>query len=120
MHADSSGSANELASQATGFQTVNPASTVTKLGASPLITTTGKTVTLTVTVARIAPAVGTPTGGITVLDNGQPILGGTLVNGKVVIKTAALGVGPHALTAVYGGDGNDSGSQSPTVTVTVN
>lgn len=120
IHADFSGSANDQPSHATVLQTVNPASTVTKLAASPLTTTAGKTVTLTVTVVRVAPATGLATGTVTVLDNGQPILGAPLVSGKAVIKTIALGVGTHPLTAVYGGDGNANGSVSGVVTVTVN
>ncbi len=119
IHADFSGTANELTSHATVLQTVNPASTVTKLAASPLTTTAGKPVTLTVTVARVAPATGLPTGTVTVLDNGQPTSSAPLVNGKAVIKTTTLGVGAHSLTAVYGGDGNDDGSASGAVTVTV-
>ncbi len=36
------------------------------------------------------------------------------------LSTSTLGVGTHPITAVYGGDANNSGSTSPTVNQVVN
>ena len=76
-------------------------------------------VTITVTVKPGAPSVAVPDGAVLVLDGGTPTYFGSLIAGKAVITTTALTVGPHTLTAQYGGNGNFNGSLSLSVTVTI-
>ncbi len=119
VHADYSGDLNDLTSHATITQTVNPANTATTLGANPLSTTFGKTVTLTVTVKRLSPATSTPDGTVTLYDNAQPLVTAPLTSGKAVIKTTTLSSGTHILNALYPGTSNYNGSQSPPVSITI-
>jgi uncharacterized protein (TIGR03437 family) len=67
--------------------------------------------------AIVAPV--TATGTVTFLD-GTAVLGsGTLGGGKATFSTSSLAVGSHSITASYGGDTNDKGSTSATLTETV-
>jgi hypothetical protein len=101
-------------------QTVNKASSSTKLASSLNPSTLGKTVTFTITVATVAPGSGTPTGTVT-LKNGAIIVGtAALTSGKATVSTALLTHGAHSMTAVYSGSANDLGSTSPVLTQTVN
>ena len=68
-------------------------------------------------------AVVTPsgaTGTVTFLDGGTSIGTGSLNNGTATFSTSSLAVGTHSLTAVYGGDGNNTGSTAAAVTLVVN
>jgi len=53
--------------------------------------------------------------------DGAKTLGTGTLNGSGVATymTATLAIGPHSVTAVYGGDANNAGSTSPAVTITV-
>src|SRR5262249_34854864 len=80
-------------------------------------------VTLTATVAPVAPGAGTPTGTVTFRD-GTTTLGTApvaVVSGaaRATLATSTLAGGTHTLTAVYGGDASPATSRSPTVTQTV-
>jgi hypothetical protein len=98
---------------------VNSAATSTTLSSSMNPSVSGQAVTFTATVH--VPGSGTPTGDLTFMD-GDTVLGtGTLdVSGKATFTTTDLEVGPHSITAVYGGDGNFAGSMSAVLTQTVN
>lgn len=72
-----------------------PQLTLTALPASP---TPGQTVTLTATLT------GGATGTVTFLDGATPLGTASVAGGAATFPTTALGVGPHTLTAVYGGD----------------
>ncbi|WBP85190.1 Ig-like domain repeat protein [Kitasatospora cathayae] len=101
-------------------QTVNTANTTTALTSAPDPSVFGEPKVLTATVTAVAPGVGVPTGTVSFFD-GATLLGtATLVAGVATFTTSALGVGSHALTAVYGGDTAFSGSTSPVDAQTVN
>jgi len=77
-------------------------------------------VTFTATVAAVAPGNGTPTGTVT-FKNGATVLGtAALSSGKATFSTSALAVGPHSVTAVYGGSIDYGTSTSSVLAQTVN
>ncbi len=111
------GDANYLASTSGSVaETINQATSSNLLTASTTAPIATRPVTLTATLSSNG---GTPTGSVTFLDGGTAIGSGNLANGIASITTSALAVGPHTITAVYGGDANDSASTSNAVTVTV-
>ena len=93
------------------------ATTSVKLTASSASVVVTNSVTLTATVAGNG---GVPTGNVTFFD-GTNTLASLAVNGNGVAtySTSSLAVGQHTITATYGGDANDAGSNSTAVTVTV-
>lgn len=101
-------------------QTVNKAATSAKVTSSKNPSTLNQAVTFTVTVTVTAPATGTPTGSVTLKDGATTLGTGTLSSGKVTFTTSLLSHGSHAITAVYAGSANDSGTTSPVLTQTVN
>src|SRR5262249_14346223 len=101
-------------------QTVNPGPTTTTLTSTPNPSTVGHAVTLRAAVTALAPAIGIPTGTVTLRD-GATILGTvTLVNGSASRVPSALTVGSAPLSATYSGSAAFAASTSPTVTQTVN
>jgi len=101
-------------------QTVNKASSSTKLTSSRNPSALGQAVIFTITVTTVAPGTGVPTGSVT-LKNGAAIVGTVpLVAGKATITTSSLTHGTHSMTAVYSGSVNDLGSSSAALTQTVN
>jgi hypothetical protein len=100
-------------------QTVNQAATSTALTSAPDPSVFGETKTLTATVTAVPPGSGVPTGTVSFFD-GATLLGTASIAGGVgTFTTSNLSVGSHALTAVYGGDTNFTGSVSPVDTQTV-
>ncbi len=99
---------------------VDQASTVSVLTSSANPSAAGSSVTVTDTVAAVAPGSGTPTGTVTFMD-GTTALGTpqTLSGGTARISTSTLSIGSHSITAVYGGDTNFTGSTSGALTQTV-
>src|SRR6266851_1301612 len=100
----------------------SPATVVTVTKATPTITlassinpsSTGQSVTFTVT----APAGAT--GTVTFLD-GATVLGtATLTNGQAALTTSTLTAGSHTITADYGGDAGYNAANSSPLTQTVN
>ena len=83
----------------------------------------GQSVTFTAKVAVASPGTGTPTGTVTYKDGTTTLGTGTLstTNGvtTATFTTAALAVGSHSITAIYGGDTDDLTSTSATLTFTV-
>jgi Bacterial Ig-like domain (group 3) len=101
-------------------QTVNKASSSTKLTSSPNPSALGQPVIFTTTVTTVAPGTGISTGSVT-LKNGAAIVGTVpLVAGKATITTSSLTHGTHSMTAVYSGSVNDLGSTSAALTQRVN
>ncbi|HKF21440.1 MAG TPA: Ig-like domain repeat protein [Candidatus Angelobacter sp.] len=86
-------------------QVVNQANTATTVSSSQNPQAAGQPVTFTATVSAVAPGGGTPSGTVTFLDGGTPIVSGTLSGGIVTFTTSALTVGNHTITTNYGGDG---------------
>ena len=105
-------------------QTVSKASTTTTLATSQTPSVFGQSVTLTATVAPVAPGAGTPTGTVNFRDNGTTIPGcstQTLSGGQATCATSALSTGTHpTITAVYSSDANFNASTSANLTQTVN
>lgn len=94
-----------------GGLTVNPANTTLGLTASPNPSVTGQGVTVTATVAPVAPATGTPTGTVTFSVNGTIVcLNVPLVAGVATCNLPSQFVGNHTVTATYGGSPNYNGS----------
>jgi hypothetical protein len=111
----SGGSANQaiLATQA-----ANTDPTTTTIASSRNPSAAGQSVTFTSTVGT---SNGTPTGVVTFLD-GKTSLGTGALNatGVAIFMTSILGVGPHSITAQYGGDTNYSSSTSNAIAQLVN
>ena len=95
--------------------TVNQATSTTGVSANPLTITYGASTLLT---AMVTPAAAS--GTVTFKDGGVTIGTGTLSGGVATYNATALAGGTHSITAVYGGDTNDTGSASTAITVTVN
>jgi hypothetical protein len=106
-------SAQELAGLTNGQSTT----TLTSSAASAVL---GQPVTFTATVS--AP-LGTPTGSVDFVDTTTGADLGTVLlsaNGKASVTVSNLSAGPHAIQAVYAGDGIVLGSKSNTVAEQVN
>ena len=103
-----------------GTLTINQAGTTTSLSSSTNPSVFGQSVTITATVAAVAPGSGTPTGSVEFYDGSTDLGGGTLSGGVATLSTSSLGVGSHGITAVYGGDTDFSTSTSAALTQVVN
>src|SRR5439155_12055147 len=101
-------------------QTVNKGQTATALTSTPNPSVAGQASTLSTTVTAVAPAVGVPTGSVTVIDGATPLATVALVNGSASLVTSTLATGNHSLTAVYSGSATFLTSTSPAVTQLVN
>jgi hypothetical protein len=107
------GDAKFAASQASLVtdQTVNKADTTTGLATSPVPSHGGASLTITATVATVAPGAGIPTGVVTfTIDGataGAPALSATDV---VTLTTALLAPATHSLNVTYSGDTNFNAS----------
>jgi len=101
---------------------VNKAQTSTTVSAAANPVTIGAPVALTASV-QTAHGTATPTGAVSFTDtfNGATVtLGGAPLSATgVATINPALAVGLHSIVATYGGDGNDAGSASAPLTVTV-
>ena len=117
--ADQAASANyNPAPQVTQSFDIAKAPTTTAVISSDNPTTFGQPVTFTATVTGPSPLTGT----VHSRDDGQTIVGCVasplaVDQAQCVINT--LGVGTHAITAEYSGDGNHLASTSPALTQTV-
>ena len=104
LHAEYEGDASFLPSQGdSAAQLVNKAGSTTAVAALPTPSVVGQTVTLTATVAAVAPGAGTPAGSVTFLDGGTILGPGTLAGGTATLTTSALsGRHPHPARRVRG------------------
>src|SRR5204862_3264045 len=97
-------------------QTVNKASTTTGITSSVNPSVVGQSVTFT---AAVSPS--TASGTVTFKDGLTTLGTGTLAGGLATYSTSALATGTHAaVTAVYAGDNNFTGSTSTNLAQTVN
>ena len=99
-------------------QVVNNGITTTTLSSTPNPSALSQSVTFTATVS----GAGTTQTGTVTFKDGATTLGTGTLNGAGVATFAigALIAGAHAITVVYGGDGNNSASTSSPLTQTVN
>ncbi|HVJ07196.1 MAG TPA: Ig-like domain repeat protein [Acidisarcina sp.] len=98
------------------------ASSSTKLIASPggsVIANAGQAVTLTATVSPQPADTLSPGGTVMFMDGNTSLGSGTVNNGVATLTVTSLAAGTHAITAVYQGETNFSGSTSAPVNVTV-
>ena len=101
-------------------QNVNQAATKTTVSSSANPSRFGQPVTFTAMVKAVTPGSGVPTGTVTFFD-GSTSLGTAQLygSGLATISISTLSVGPHTITAAYGGDGNFTLSTSAALTQTV-
>jgi len=115
-----SGDSNFVMSSSSTTETVNEAGTTTGLSATPSSTNAGQPVTLTATIAVVAPGAGTPTGSVQFFVGGTSLGTVSLSGNTAVLTTTTLAVGTDSLTAQYLGDSNFAVSTSSAVSVTIN
>jgi hypothetical protein len=91
---------------------VDPDASAVVIASSPTVLIPGRQVTYTVTVSALAPGSGDPTGTVSLSDNGTPVGG---CQGEPLPSTTPAAVtctetygaiGSHAISAIYGGDGD--------------
>jgi large repetitive protein len=106
-----SGDGNFTSGTAAAFtQTVTPDSSTTTLASSGG-SVFGQAVTLTATVAPVAPGGGIPTGAVTFLVDGTSAAVINLnASGQAIFAPTNLSATSHTITAVYSGDSNFAGS----------
>jgi hypothetical protein len=113
---------NGASSSASTTETIAQIGTVTTLSTDVNPINAGATLHLTASVTLAAGATpdGVPTGNVIFYD-GSTVLGTVAINvsGQAVLAYSTLSVGSHSLAAVYGGNTNYAGSNSPAVTQTV-
>jgi hypothetical protein len=103
----------------TVVQVVTQAATTTTVTAPTTSVASGATVMFTATVAPVAPGAGLPSGTVTFSDGGTTLGTAPVSGGQATFSTSTLAVGPHSITAVYGGDVSFTGSTSAALSVTV-
>jgi hypothetical protein len=90
-------------------------STKTVLTATPRPATSGRPVTLAVTVKNLSRNGGTPTGDVSILD-GKTVLGSVaLRRGQAKIKTSSLPVGRDTIEVAYSGGPDFAASTATTI-----
>lgn len=105
---------NYSVSYSSGTLTINQATSSTTISSSGNPTMSGQTVTFS---ASVTPEyAGTPSGTVNFFDGTAQIGSGTLNNGRATFSTTSLSVGPHSITASYGGDANFLPSASSALT----
>jgi len=99
-------------------QVVGKGNTTTSLVSSLNPSCAGSPVTLTATVAAVAPGAGVPTGSVDFKD-GATVIGTVALNvsGVAALTTSSLSVATHNLTAAYKGSGSFNVSTSTPVLV---
>ena len=115
-----SGDGDFVTSTGSVVQTLNQGSTSSQVSSAPNPSLFGESVTITATVAAVAPASGIPSGNVTFLDGGVPIGTAALASGSASMTTATLAVGSHSLSVAYAGDFTFSASTSATTDQVVN
>jgi hypothetical protein len=107
------GDGNFSSSSSVSFaQTVNRASTTTTLVSSADPSVFGQPVTITATVAPMAPGAGMSSGTVTFTIDGVAQPSVSLNNGQATFTTSTLAVGSHTVAVAYSGDGNFNASNS--------
>jgi hypothetical protein len=106
-------------------QSVNKAATATQVKSNANPAVWGQSVTLTATISPTAPGSGNPSGTVAFKDGANTISGCGAAQVNTATETAtcitsALSVTSHAITAIYSGDANFTGSSSSPLTQVVN
>jgi sugar lactone lactonase YvrE len=99
-------------------ETIQQAATSTMLSPSSATSLARQSITLTAIVTSSTGRI--PTGVVDFLSSNTPLCSGTLDHeGKAACVTSNLAVGSDYVTAIYGGDSNDTASNSTPVLITV-
>src|SRR5258706_15289618 len=110
-----------LISASIAYGRANGSTTSVSSGINP--SCSGQSVTFTATVSKTGGP-GTPTGTVTFKDGSTTMGTGTLSGSggtvTATFSTSSLTVATHSITAVYGGDGNFTGSTSSAISQVVN
>jgi hypothetical protein len=106
------GDANYTPGGAIATLAVQKAATATTLTSSPNPSFFGQPVTLTATVAVVAPGGATPGGGVTFSADGTILGSAPLVGGTASLTISTIPGGHRILTATYGGDAATNASTS--------
>ena len=93
-------------------QTVEQGSTVTTIVSSANPAPFGENVAFTATVTAGSPGAGMPTGVVTFLEGANTLGTAPLSSGMATWAASSLSIGSQDITAVYGGDGNFTGTTS--------
>ncbi len=91
-----------------------PSTTI--ISASSSNSTSGQSVVLT---ARVTTDIGTAIGTVTFQDGSNTLGTANLVSGSATLTTSSLAIGPHSISAVYGGSSTAAGSTSAVLPLTV-
>ncbi len=102
-----------------GTLTVAKAATSVSLASSAATAVLGNQVTLTATLAVVAPGTGTPGSWVTFYDGSTQLGTSFPTSGKATLTSPALSGGNHSFTAVYSGGANFSASASSATVVGV-
>ena len=113
------GSKNYTAGSGSVVETVSQSATTTTLTTSAASIAAGKTVTIKATVSAVLSGAGAPTGTVTFYDGTTSLGTQPLKKGIATLKISTLLAGSHAITAVYSGDANLTGSTSAAITQTI-
>lgn len=95
-------------------QHVNPGDSTIALSTTAATAYTGQAGKVTATVARVAPAIGVPTGSVDFYDDSYYLYTAPLASGKAVLPFTALTAGVHTITATYTGSPEHNPSSTPT------
>jgi hypothetical protein len=109
--------ANYTQTVTNGTLTITQAASATSIVPGATTVSQGDSLTLTVTVTPATT--GTPTGSVSLFNNGNPLGTATLANGVATYSATSLPLGNAVITASYSGDVNFSASTATAVTVTV-
>ena len=99
--ADYQGDANFAGANDDYTQQVVAAQTTTVVSSSPNPSVVGQPVTLSATVAPVAPSTGTPEGAVQFFVDGDQVAFANVVDGTASTSLTTLAVGSHAVTAKY-------------------
>lgn len=98
---------------------LGPRASNTALTTGPSPSVFGQSITLTATVNTSITGAGVPTGSVTFREGSTTLGTAPMSGGIAMLSLTSLGVGSHAITAVYGGDSNFVTSTSTVVTQVV-
>ncbi|WP_197034863.1 Ig-like domain repeat protein [Herbaspirillum sp. RV1423] len=93
--------------------TIAQATPAVMLSTSATSAAYGAAITLTANVS----GTGSPSGTVTFKDGGTTLGTGVISGGAAILSVSTLTVGPHSITAVYGGDANYAAATSSAVSV---